>query len=136
MIILQLISKLKKKKDNTNLNTTIKILNEKKNLLTIKNNDGSDKTKHTIKTIVNIISLLNNNNINNIFNIKINNKTFIKNYRKAIIDYNDFVKYNNIDENLVEKALNTNDIGILKNTLSVCEFEKLLLINNKFKLID
>ena len=136
MIILYQILKLKKKKDNTNLNTTIKILNNKNNLLTIKKNDGVDKTKYSIKTIVEIIELLNNNNINNVFNIKINNKTFIKNYRKAIIDYNDFVKYNNINENLVEKASITNDLGIFKNTLTVCEYEKLLLINNKFKLID
>ena len=128
--------KIEKKKDNTNLNTTIKILNNKNNLLTIKKNDGVDKTKYSIKTIVEIIELLNNNNINNVFNIKINNKTFIKNYRKAIIDYNDFVKYNNINENLVEKASITNDLGIFKNTLTVCEYEKLLLINNKFKLID
>ena len=41
-----------------------------------------------------------------------------------------------IDNNLVTNAMDTNDIGTIKNSLLVREYEKLLLNNHKFKFID
>ena len=79
--------------------------------------------------------MLTNNNIKNLLNIKLNNKTFIKNYKNAVINFKEFVKYENIDNNLVKNAIDTNDIGILQNTLSICQYEKLIEVNNKFKFI-
>ena len=76
-------------------------------------------------------------NIKNI-NIKLNDKKFVDSYRKALVEYKDFVKYENIDQNLVKNALSeeVNDTGIIQNTLIITQFKDLIERNDKFKFIS
>ena len=128
--------KITQKKNTDKLETKCKITKNKKNIWKYNDDDGNNKKTHTINTIINIIDYFDKNNIKGLINIKLNNKPFIKAYKKSLVDFKEFVKYEIIDNNLVQNAIDTNDIGIIRNSLSVCEFEKIISISNRFKFIE
>ena len=96
-----------------------------------------NKNKEYINSIIEITNMSCFDNVKNI-NIKLNDKKFIDSYRKALVEYKDFVKYENIDQNLVKTALSEeiNDTGIMQNTLIITQFKDLIERNDKFKLIS
>jgi hypothetical protein len=66
--------------------------------------------------------------------IKLNNKGFISDYNKVLLHYYEFKNCELNNDNLVENALVTNDIGILKNRNTILEYEDLISINDLFEL--
>ena len=130
--------KIAKKNNAEFLDTKCKIIKDKKNIWSYTNNTSIDKKKETINTIIYIIDYFDTNNINGIINIKLNNKQFIKDFKKAIYNYNEFVKYEENDDNLVQNAMenNTNDLGIMSYSISIGEFQKLIEKKDRFKFID
>ena len=128
--------KIIKKNGSTNIDTKIKITKDNKNIFTKTDNTAVNKKLETINTIIYVIDYFEKNNIYGLINIKLNNKSFIRDYKKAITNYIDFVKYENIDQNLVQNAMDTNDIGIMASSISVGEFEKLIINKHKFKFIE
>ena len=130
--------KIAKKNNVEFLDTKCKIIKDKKNIWSYTNNTSIDKKKETINTIIYIIDYFDTNNINGIINIKLNNKQFIKDFKKAIYNYNEFVKYEENDDNLVQNAMenNTNDLGIMSYSISIGEFQKLIEKKDRFKFID
>ena len=123
-----------KSPENT-IDIKFKIIKDNKTVIENNNTCISNKKKEIINTIILLIEYFEKNEINDIIYIKLNNKLFLKDYKKAVIDYKEFVKYENIDNNLVINAIDTNDTGMLKNALIVTEYEKLLLNNHKFEFI-
>ena len=113
-----------------------KVIINKKTILDNKNTSISNKNKEIINSILTLIEYFENNNIEKVINIKLNNKPFIKAYKKAILDYKEFEKNENLDNNLVQDAIDTNDIGRMKSAISVLEYGKLLMKNHKFKFIE
>lgn len=106
-------------------------LNDKKKLIwDYKNEDVKCKENETIK----IISAMVSDNPNFKLIIKLNNKSFIKNYIKVIAKYSEFV--DNMNDNLVQQALKTNDVGRIKDMKDIIKFEELLKIKDKFKLVE
>jgi DNA polymerase delta subunit 1 len=131
--------KITKKIKNNNFECKYKIKNNNKCIWEeCKNMDiNLNKNKEYINSIIEITNMSCFDNIKNI-NIKLNDKKFIDNYRKALVEYKDFVKYENIDQNLVKTALSEeiNDTGIMQNTLIITDFKDLIERNDKFKLIS
>ena len=124
-----------KKKDSKNINTIIKVINNKKTIWKIDYNEGTDKKFETINAILKIIDYYKTNNINTEIKIKLNNKKFVSDFNIASVNLNDFKKYQEIDENLIEKALETCDVGIMSNTLSILDFKNILFLNKKITFI-
>ena len=123
------------KSPKNTIDIKFKIIKDNKTIIKNNNICISNKKNEIINTIILLIEYFEKNDINDIKYIKLNNKSFIKDYKKAVIDYKEFVKYENIDNNLVINAIDTNDTGMLKNALIVTEYEKLLLNNHKFEFI-
>ena len=113
-----------------------KVIVDKKTILDNKNICISNKNKEITNSIITLIEYFENNNIEKVINIKLNNKPFIKSYKKAVLDYKEFEKNENLDNNLVQDAINTNDIGRMKSAISVLEYGKLLMKNHKFSFIE
>jgi len=113
-----------------------KVIIDKKTILDNKNICISNKNKEITNSIITLIEYFENNNIEKVINIKLNNKPFIKSYKKAVLDYKEFEKNENLDNNLVQDAINTNDIGRMKSAISVLEYGKLLMKNHKFSFIE
>lgn len=135
--------KITKKNNSTTLDTKCKIVKDKKTIWSYDNYTGKDKKLHTIKVICDIIDYFKNNNItDNIINIKLNNKTFVKEYKSVLVNYNAFVKNEKNNSNLIEKAIKyegletMNDIDMLNKSINVGCFEKLILISDKFKFVS
>lgn len=124
-----------KKKDTSVITTTIKILSDKKTIWKSEIINGTDKKLETINAILNIIEYYKKNNINTDIKIKLNNKKFINDFNIAQVNLKDFHKYEEIDENLIEKALTTCDIGIMSNSLSILDFKNIFLTNKKITFI-
>jgi len=125
-----------KKAEKHTIDIKCKIKIDKKIIIENNNTCISNKKKEIINTIILLIEYFEKNEINDIIHIKLNNLPFIKEYSKAVISYKDFVRYENIDNNLVINAIDTHDIGTIKNSLLVREYEKLLLNKHKFKFIE
>jgi DNA polymerase delta subunit 1 len=113
-----------------------KVIIDKKTILDNKNICISNKNKEITNSIITLIDYFENNNIEKVINIKLNNKPFIKSYKKTVLDYKEFEKNENLDNNLVQDAINTNDIGRMKSAISVLEYGKLLMKNHKFSFIE
>ena len=109
--------------------------NNKKTIWKIDYNEGTDKKFETINAILKIIDYYKTNNINTEIKIKLNNKKFVSDFNIASVNLNDFKKYQEIDENLIEKALETCDVGIMSNTLSILDFKNIFLLNKKITFI-
>ena len=124
-----------KKKDSKIINSIIKIMSDKKTILKSEINQGNDKKQEIINCIIKIIEFYLENNIKDEIKIKLNNKKFVNDFNIATINLNDFKKYDQIDENLVEKALNTCDIGIMSNSISILDFKNIFLSNKKITFI-
>lgn len=124
-----------KKKDTKIINSIIKIISDKKTIWKSEINNGTDKKQETINCIIKIIEYYRENNIEDEIKIKLNNKKFVNDFNIATINLNDFKKYEQIDENLVEKALNTCDIGIMSNSISILDFKNIFLSNKKITFI-
>tara|TARA_Y100000389_G_scaffold76961_1_gene73739 strand:+ start:6745 stop:10668 length:3924 start_codon:yes stop_codon:yes gene_type:complete len=124
-----------KKKDSKIINSIIKIMSDKKTIWKSEINQGTDKKQETINCIIKIIEYYHENDIKDEIKIKLNNKKFVNDFNIASINLNDFKKYDQIDENLVEKALNTCDIGIMSNSISILDFKNIFLSNKKITFI-
>tara|TARA_B110000259_G_scaffold180229_2_gene220713 strand:- start:812 stop:4738 length:3927 start_codon:yes stop_codon:yes gene_type:complete len=124
-----------KKKDSKIINSIIKIMSDKKTIWKSEINQGNDKKQETINCIIKIIEYYKENDIKDEIKIKLNNKKFVNDFNIASINLNDFQKYEQIDENLVEKALNTCDIGIMSNSISILDFKNIFLSNKKITFI-
>jgi hypothetical protein len=128
--------KITKKKDSKIINSVIKIMSDKKTIWKSEINQGNNKKQETINCIIKVIEYYNENNINEEIKIKlIGDKKFVNDFNIASANLNDFKKYNQIDENLIEKALNTNDIGIMSNSISILDFKNIFLSNKKITFI-
>ena len=128
--------KITKKKDSKIINSIIKIMSNKKTIWKCEINEGSDKKQETINCIMKIIEYYNENNIESEIKIKlVGDKKFVNDFNIASANLNDFKKYDQIDENLIEKALNTNDIGIMSNSISILNFKNIFLSNKKITFI-
>ena len=124
-----------KKKDSKIINSIIKIMSDKKTIWKSEINQGTDKKQETINCIIKIIEYYHENDIKDEIKIKLNNKKFVNDFNIASINLNDFKKYDQIDENLVEKALNTCDVGIMSNSISILDFKNIFLSNKKITFI-
>ena len=124
-----------KKKDSKIINSIIKIMSDKKTIWKSEINQGNDKKQETINCIIKIIEYYKENDIKDEIKIKLNNKKFVNDFNIASINLNDFHKYEQIDENLIEKALNTCDIGIMSNSISILDFKNIFLSNKKITFI-
>lgn len=128
--------KITKKKDSKIINSIIKIMSDKKTIWKCEINEGRDKKQETINCIMKIIEYYHENNIESEIKIKlVGDKKFINDFNIASANLNDFKKYDEIDENLIEKALNTNDIGIMSNSISILNFKNIFLSNKKITFI-
>ena len=128
--------KITKKKDSKIINSIIKIMSDKKTIWKCEINEGVDKKQETINCIMKIIEYYNENNIQSDIKIKlVGDKKFVNDFNIASANLNDFKKYDQIDENLIEKALNTNDIGIMSNSISILNFKNIFLSNKKITFI-
>lgn len=123
-----------KKKDKNSIVSVAKIMNNKKSMWDYSNDNCSDKTREIIKIIVEMVQFAKTQNIK--LNIKINNKEFVKNYNLSLLNYKEFSNAVKKDENLVKQALDTNDIGIIKNVNTILIYEKLFDLNDNFSLIN
>jgi len=110
-------------------------MSDKKTIWKTEINQGTDKKQETINCIIKIIEYYRENNIKDEIKIKLNNKKFVNDFNIATINLIDFKKYDQIDENLVEKALNTCDIGIMSNSISILDFKNIFLSNKKITFI-
>lgn len=124
-----------KKKDSKIINSTIKILSDKKTIWKSEINEGTDKKHETINSILKIINYYKENNIQEEIKIKLNNKKFVNDFNIASVNLNDFKKYEQIDENLIEKALKTCDVGIISNSMLILDFKDIFISNKEIKFI-
>jgi DNA polymerase delta subunit 1 len=126
--------KITKKKDSD----IIAVAKIKKNSKIIwnYNNDNCVNKSSEIKSIIrDMVSYMTEYENSKKIKIKINNKTFISDYNKVLIHYYEFKKCELNNNNLVENALITNDIGVLKNRNKIIEYEELISINDMFELV-
>jgi len=69
------------------------------------------------------------------YDIKVNNMGFIKEYNMAYVKYLNFIKNHEGNNNLVVNAMNSNDIGVLKDVNLIKKFEEILMLKDRFKFI-
>ena len=132
--------------ESTNIKATIKVTkNAKTNKIigeahitkngkkiwTYKNEEVQNKEIEIKNIILNILEY----DTNAKYDINVNNKSFIKEYNMAYVKYLDFIKNHESNNNLVVNAINTNDIGILKDVNLIRKFEDILILKEKFKFI-
>ena len=60
---------------------------------------------------------------------------FIKEYNMAYVKYLNFIKNHEGNNNLVVNAMNSNDIGVLKDVNLIKKFEEILMLKDRFKFI-
>ena len=78
-------------------------MSDKKTIWKCEINEGSDKKQETINCIMKIIEYYNENNIESEIKIKlVGDKKFVNDFNIASANLNDFKKYDQIDENLIE----------------------------------
>lgn len=127
--------KITKKNNCENISVICKLIDDKKTLYKYVTETNLNKTNITTSMIIRMIDYYNDKGINNELKIKLNNKTYIKEFNKAVISYKDFIDNEIRNNNLVENALDTNDIGIMNDSLSLMGFKEILLKNKKIKFI-
>jgi hypothetical protein len=103
-----------------------------KKVWTYKNENVQNKELEIKNIILNIIEYDNTAK----YDISVNNKSFIKEYNMAYVKYLNFIKNHEGNNNLVINAMNTNDIGVLKDVSLIKKYEEILMLKEKFKFTD
>lgn len=127
--------KITKKNNCENISVVCKLIDNKKTLYKYVTETDFNKTGITTAMIIRMIDYYNEKGINQELKIKLNNKAYIKEFNKAVISYRDFINNEIRNNNLVENAVDTNDIGIMNESLSLMGFKEILLKNKKITFV-
>lgn len=127
-ILIGTVKVVKSKTEGINSSAYITIKNKK--VWTYDNKNCSCKNAEIMDAIC--IMIEKNHKEGIIISIKLNNAQFIKDYNMALGKYHEFIINKDKQFNLVDNAINSLDIGIMKDITLIKKYEKLLLIKDKF----
>jgi DNA polymerase elongation subunit (family B) len=126
--------KITKKIKTGTIVSTAYIKNDKNKKIWEENNENCKDKEHEIIALIKKIIAYNSNNI---YYITLNNKGFIDEYNRAHHLYNDLVKNKRIYtedtiENIMNKIMDTQDTGKLKDIGNIYKYYDIILLNSKF----
>ena len=117
------------KNTKTSIISSIAILSDKnKNKIWEYKNENCKSKDNEIKNI--IYRMINDNKDVTMVVINLNSKPFIKDYKIALAKYNNFNK--NMDDDIIEKAIENNDVGILSDINDIISYKNILEIKDRF----
>lgn len=123
--------KVIQKKDTKIIEAKAQISKDKKVIWKYVNDKGVSKKNEIMSIIIDMVNHSNGVKLN----IKINYKQFKTDYYKALVIYKDMEKSDMNDVNVVQKAINDNDVGVMKDVNIVMAFQKLIEINDSFVIV-
>jgi DNA polymerase elongation subunit (family B) len=107
--------------------------NNKEELWNYTNNNCNDKIKDTIQIILNMVEIAKKENMK--INIKLNNKTFITDYHRALMAYKTLEQAAKNNENIIELAIKSCDVGVIKDVHKILIYEKMIKYSNYYTFI-
>jgi len=124
--------KVVKKKESKAIESVAKISKGKEVLWTYTNNNAKDKTKELINIITDMLNYAKENNTR--LSVKVNNKQFVSEYTKSVTGYKELEQGAKRDEDIVQSAMQSGNIGIMKDVASIIQYEPLIMMRDYFEL--
>jgi hypothetical protein len=124
--------KVVQKKETKAIESVAKILKGKEIIWQQKNDKGKDKSKEIISIIVDMVAVAKEHNAK--LSVKVNYKQFVADYNKSVLCYKELEKATMVDDNVIEVAMQENDLGMMNNVRQIIPYEPIISLRNYFEI--
>ena len=124
--------KVVQKKETKVIESVAKISRGKDIIWQQKNDKGKDKSKEIIAIILEMVDVAKQNSAK--LSIKINYKQFASDYNKSLMCYKELEKATMVDDNVIETAMQQNDLGTMNNVRQIIPYEAIIGLRNYFEI--